>query len=39
MIIVDSALKKREADKNPIKVAMIGAGFIDIENLPVWFAN
>lgn len=28
MILVDSALKRREADKNPIRVAMIGAGFM-----------
>lgn len=26
MIIIDNALKKREANKNPIKVAVIGAG-------------
>src|SRR5947209_3017942 len=28
MIIVDNALKKREAAGNPIKVGMIGAGFM-----------
>ncbi len=28
MIIVDSALEKREIDQNPINVAMIGAGFM-----------
>ena len=28
MIIVDSALKKREAQGNPVRVAMIGAGFM-----------
>ncbi|WP_158827755.1 NAD(P)H-dependent oxidoreductase [Mucilaginibacter lacusdianchii] len=28
MIIVDTALAKREAENNPIKVAMIGAGFM-----------
>jgi predicted homoserine dehydrogenase-like protein len=28
MILVDSALKKREADNNPIRVAMVGAGFM-----------
>lgn len=28
MIIVDKALKKRHKDENPIKVAMIGAGFM-----------
>jgi predicted homoserine dehydrogenase-like protein len=28
MIIVDSALKKREEERNPVKVAMIGAGFM-----------
>ncbi|WP_140986295.1 NAD(P)H-dependent oxidoreductase [Asticcacaulis tiandongensis] len=27
MILVDSALKKRHADNNPIRVALIGAGF------------
>ena len=28
MIIVDSELKKREAQGNPVRVAMIGAGFM-----------
>lgn len=28
MIIVDKALAKRQADNNPIRVAMIGAGFM-----------
>lgn len=28
MIIVDTALKKREAEGNPIRVAMVGAGFM-----------
>jgi predicted homoserine dehydrogenase-like protein len=28
MIIVDTALAKREADKNPIRVAIVGAGFM-----------
>jgi len=28
MILVDSALKQREADNNPIRVAMVGAGFM-----------
>ncbi len=28
MIIVDTALRKREEDNNPIRVAMIGAGFM-----------
>ena len=28
MIIVDTALKQREAEGNPIRVAMIGAGFM-----------
>jgi len=28
MIIVDEALKKREKENNPIKVAMVGAGFM-----------
>ncbi len=28
MIIVDNALKKREANNNPINVAMVGAGFM-----------
>lgn len=28
MVIVDTALKKREAENNPVKVAMIGAGFM-----------
>ncbi|HJX71524.1 MAG TPA: 3-hydroxyacyl-CoA dehydrogenase NAD-binding domain-containing protein, partial [Bacteroidales bacterium] len=28
MIIVDTALRKREAEKNPVKVGMIGAGFM-----------
>ena len=28
MIIVDSELKKREAQNNPVRVAMIGAGFM-----------
>ena len=28
MIIVDSALKKRQADNNPIRVGMVGAGFM-----------
>jgi predicted homoserine dehydrogenase-like protein len=28
MIIIDTALRKREEDNNPIKVGMIGAGFI-----------
>lgn len=28
MIIVDTALRKREADGNPIRVGMIGAGFM-----------
>ena len=27
MIIVDTALKARHADNNPIRVALIGAGF------------
>lgn len=28
MLIVDTALKKREQDRNPIKVGLLGAGFI-----------
>ncbi len=28
MIIVDTALKKRQSDNNPIRVAMVGAGFM-----------
>ena len=28
MILIDSALQKRECENNPIKVAMIGAGFM-----------
>ncbi|MBN2612178.1 MAG: hypothetical protein JXB00_11525 [Bacteroidales bacterium] len=28
MIIVDTALRKREEEKNPVRVAMIGAGFM-----------
>lgn len=28
MIIIDSALKKRQSDNNPIRVAMVGAGFM-----------
>lgn len=28
MIIVDTALKKREAENNPVKVGMVGAGFM-----------
>src|SRR5687767_8023182 len=28
MIIVDTALAKRQANNNPLKVAMIGAGFM-----------
>lgn len=28
MVIVDSALAKRHAEKNPIRVAMVGAGFM-----------
>lgn len=28
MVIVDTALAKREAEKNPIRVAMVGAGFM-----------
>jgi predicted homoserine dehydrogenase-like protein len=28
MVIVDTALAEREADQNPVKVAMIGAGFM-----------
>ena len=28
MVIVDTALKKRESENNPVKVAMIGAGFM-----------
>jgi predicted homoserine dehydrogenase-like protein len=28
MIIIDTALRKREEEKNPVKVAMIGAGFM-----------
>ncbi|MFD0791973.1 NAD(P)H-dependent oxidoreductase [Mucilaginibacter litoreus] len=28
MIIVDTALAKREADNNPVRVAMVGAGFM-----------
>ena len=28
MIIVDKALQKRHEDKNPIRVGMIGAGFM-----------
>jgi predicted homoserine dehydrogenase-like protein len=28
MIIIDSALKKRQADNNPVRVAMVGAGFM-----------
>ena len=28
MIIVDSALERREAEGNPVRVAMIGAGFM-----------
>jgi predicted homoserine dehydrogenase-like protein len=27
MIIVDTALKKREADNNPVRVALVGAGY------------
>ena len=28
MIIVDTALQKREAEGQPIRVAMVGAGFM-----------
>ena len=28
MVILDTALRKRAADGNPIRVAMIGAGFM-----------
>lgn len=28
MIIIDSALQKRQADNNPVRVAMVGAGFM-----------
>lgn len=28
MIIIDSALKKRQAENNPVRVAMVGAGFM-----------
>lgn len=28
MVIIDSALKQRQAENNPVKVAMIGAGFM-----------
>ena len=28
MILIDSALKKREAENNPIRVGMVGAGFM-----------
>lgn len=28
MIIVDTALRKREADNNPVKVALVGAGYM-----------
>lgn len=28
MIIIDTALKKRQSDNNPIRVAMVGAGFM-----------
>ncbi|OGW68927.1 MAG: NAD(P)-dependent oxidoreductase [Omnitrophica bacterium GWA2_50_21] len=28
MILIDKALEKREAEKNPIRVAMVGAGFM-----------
>lgn len=28
MVIIDTALKKREAENNPIRVAMVGAGFM-----------
>ena len=28
MIIVDRALQQRERDKNPVRVAMVGAGFM-----------
>ena len=28
MIIVDSALRKREEENNPVRVGMIGAGFM-----------
>ena len=28
MVIVDTALKKREAEGNPVKVAVIGAGYM-----------
>jgi predicted homoserine dehydrogenase-like protein len=28
MMIVDTALRKREAERNPVRVGMIGAGFM-----------
>ena len=28
MFIVDTALKRREAERNPIRVGMVGAGFM-----------
>src|SRR4030066_351622 len=28
MVVVDNALKKREAEGNPIRVGMVGAGFM-----------
>jgi predicted homoserine dehydrogenase-like protein len=28
MIIVDTALAKRQAENNPVRVAMVGAGFM-----------
>ncbi len=28
MILVDSALKKREEEKDPIRVGMVGSGFM-----------
>ena len=31
MLIVDTALKKRESENNPIKVGVIGAGYIATE--------
>ena len=38
MIIIDTILKKRQEENNPIKVAMIGAGIITGKSMPYWTA-
>ena len=39
MILVDTALAKREAEGNPIRVAVVGAGFQGAAIVPIEMAG